>query len=61
VQGDFVDLLPGRRLFAPDDDFAVVRGGCEDIAVLGMRPRDTPYRAFVSVMLSTHAISHVFA
>jgi hypothetical protein len=24
VEGDFVDLLPCRRLLAPDDDFAVV-------------------------------------
>jgi hypothetical protein len=52
MQGDFVDLLPGRRLFAPDDDLAVVRGGCEDVAVLGVRPCDTPYRALVSIVLS---------
>jgi hypothetical protein len=48
VEGDLVDLLPSRRLFAPDDDLAVVRGGCEDVAVFGMRPCDTPYRALMS-------------
>jgi hypothetical protein len=52
MQGNFVDLLPGRRLLAPDDDLAVVRGGCEDVAVLRVRPCDTPYRALVSVVLS---------
>jgi len=47
VQGDFVDLLPGGGLFAPDDDFAVVRRGCEDVAVLRMRPCYAPNRAFM--------------
>jgi hypothetical protein len=60
VQSDFVDLLPGRRLLAPDDDLAVVRRGGEDVAVLGMRPSDTPYGAFVSAALSTARSSSVF-
>lgn len=51
VEGDFVDLLPGRRLLAPDDDLAVVRGGCEDISVLWMRPCYAPHWAFVSSIL----------
>jgi hypothetical protein len=53
VQGDFVDLLPGGRLLAPDDDLAVVRRRGEDVAVLGMRPCHAPYGAFVSAALST--------
>jgi hypothetical protein len=49
VEGDFVDLLPGGRLLAPNDDFAVVGRGCEDVAVFWMRPGDAPNCAFVSV------------
>jgi hypothetical protein len=60
VQRDFVDLLPGRRLLAPDDDLAVVRRGGEDVAVLGMSPCDTPYGTFVSAALSTARSSSVF-
>lgn len=36
VEGDFVDFLPRRGLFAPDYDFAVVRGRGEDVAVFRM-------------------------
>lgn len=42
VQGDFVDLLPGRGLLAPDDDFAVVRRRGEDVAVLWVCPCYAP-------------------
>ena len=34
VEGELVDFLPLTRLFAPDEHFAVVRGGGEDVAVL---------------------------
>jgi hypothetical protein len=62
VESDFVDLLPGGRLLAPDDDFAVIGRGCEDVAVFRMRPGDAPYGAFVSVDLSTpRTSSRVFA
>jgi hypothetical protein len=53
VERNIVDLLPGAALFAPDEDFAVVGGRCENVAVFGMRPGYTPYSAFVSVKLST--------
>jgi hypothetical protein len=52
VQSNFVDLLPGRGLLAPDDNLAVVRGRGEDVAVLGVCPGNTPDSAFVSVELS---------
>ena len=49
VQGDVVDFLPCAVLLAPDEDLAVVGGGCEDVAVLGVGPGDAPDGAFVSV------------
>ena len=30
------DFGPLRRLLAPDEDLAVVGGGCEDVAVFGV-------------------------
>jgi len=42
---DFCPLIVG---LAPDEDFAVVGGGCEDVAVFGMSPGNGPYGAFVS-------------
>jgi hypothetical protein len=48
VQGDVVDFLPGRGLFPPDKDLAVVRAGCEDVAVLWVCPCYAPYGALVS-------------
>jgi hypothetical protein len=36
VQGYFVDLRPLVAGLAPDEDLAVVRGGSEDVAVLGV-------------------------
>jgi hypothetical protein len=52
VYGDFVDLLPGVGLFAPDEDLAVVGTGGEDVAVLGMCPCYAPDGAFVSASQS---------
>jgi hypothetical protein len=40
----------GRR-FAPYVDLAVVGGGCEEDAVFGVGPGDTPDGAFVAVVL----------
>lgn len=36
VQGEVEDACPLRALFAPDEDFAVVAGGGEDVAVFGV-------------------------
>ena len=36
VQGDIVDFLPLGRLFAPNENLAVVGRGGEDVAVFGM-------------------------
>lgn len=41
--------LPLRALFAPDEDFAVVASGGEDVAVFGVGPGDAPDCAFVTV------------
>lgn len=53
VERDIVDLLPGARLFAPNEDLAIVRGRGEDVAILGVRPSYAPNSAFMSVQLST--------
>lgn len=52
VEGYVVDFLPGAGLFAPDDDFPVIRGGCQDVAVLGMCPCYAPDCAFMPVSQS---------
>lgn len=52
MEGNLVDFLPCAGLFAPDEDLAVIRGGGEDVAVLGMCPCYTPYCAFMAAMLS---------
>lgn len=52
VQGEVVDALPLVvlcALFLPDEDFAVVAGRGEDVAVLGVCPGDAPDGAFVAV------------
>lgn len=50
VQGEFVDALPlALRLLAPDEDAAVVGGGCEDGAVFGVGPGDAPDGALMAV------------
>lgn len=49
VESDLVNLLPAVGLLAPDEDLAIVRGGGEDVAILGVCPCDTPYSTFVSV------------
>lgn len=43
------DSLPLVRLFAPDKDLAVVACRGEDVAVLRVRPRNTPHCAFVTI------------
>jgi hypothetical protein len=52
VQGEVVDSLPLAAvlgaLFFPDEDLSVVASRCQDVAVLGMRPGDAPYSAFVT-------------
>lgn len=48
VEGEFVDALPLCILLAPDQDAAVVGGGCEDGAVFGVCPRDAPDCSFVT-------------
>jgi len=51
VQGELVDALPlVLRLLAPDEDAAVVGGGCEDGAVFGVGPRNAPDGAFMAVV-----------
>ena len=37
-------------MLAPDENFAIVGGGCEDIAVFGVGPRDGPDCTFVSAV-----------
>jgi hypothetical protein len=48
VQGEIKDAGPGVARFAPDEDFAVVRGGGEYVAVFRVRPGDGPDCSFVS-------------
>jgi len=48
VQGEIEDFAPGCAGFAPDEDFTVVAGGGEDVAVFGVGPGDGPDGAFVS-------------
>ena len=53
VEGDLIYLLPAVGLLAPDEDLAVVRGGSENVAVLGVRPRYAPDSTFVPVNVLT--------
>jgi hypothetical protein len=48
VVSEFVDALPLIVLLAPDQDATVVGARRQDSAVLGMRPGDSPNRAFVA-------------
>jgi hypothetical protein len=50
VQGEIEDSRPGVALLAPDEDFAVIGGGCEDVAEFGVRPGDGPDCSFVAVV-----------
>lgn len=36
-------------LLLPNEDLAIVAGGCEDVAVLGVGPRDAPDGALVAL------------
>jgi hypothetical protein len=49
VEGKIEDAGPGVALFAPYEDFAVVRGGCEDVTEFRMCPGDGPDCSFVSI------------
>ena len=49
MKGEIENSRPGVALLAPDEDFTVVRGGGEDVAVFGVRPGDGPNCSFVSV------------
>jgi hypothetical protein len=50
VQGELVDALPlVLRLFAPDEDAAVVGRRGKDGPVFGMGPGNAPDGAFVAV------------
>jgi hypothetical protein len=51
VQGEIEDFGPGGAGFPPDEDFPVVAGGGEDVAVFGVGPGDRPYCSFVSRIL----------
>lgn len=48
MEGEVEDARPGGVRFAPDEDFAVVAGGGEDVAVFGVCPGDAPDGAFVA-------------
>ncbi len=58
VLGLLLDLGPASRsgslglLLFPDDDLAVVRARGEDLAKLGVRPRDLPYGSCVTATQS---------
>lgn len=53
VQGYLIDLLPGIGLFAPDDDFSVIRRRGENVSIFRMCPGDAPNSTLVSNELST--------
>ena len=43
MKGVLLDLGPARgTLLLPDDDLAIIRARCEDIAILGVRPSNLP-------------------
>ena len=52
MQREVVDALPRcgllGALFLPDKDLAVIASRCEDVAVLGMGPCNTPDGSLVS-------------
>lgn len=51
VQGEIEYFCPGGAGFAPDEDFSVVGGGGEDVAIFWVRPRYGPDCSFVSVWI----------
>jgi hypothetical protein len=55
VESEIENSGPLAVCFAPDEDFTVVGGGCEDVAVFGVGPGDRPDGSFVSVMKSAKA------
>jgi hypothetical protein len=50
VQCEVEDSGPGCASLFPDEDFAIVGGGCEDVTVLRVSPGDRPYCSFVSAI-----------
>jgi hypothetical protein len=36
MQGEFGNFLPLTALFAPDEDFGIIRGGSNDVAIFGV-------------------------
>lgn len=38
MQSKVKDARPGIVVLAPDEDFAVVGGGCKNVAIFGMCP-----------------------
>jgi hypothetical protein len=48
VEREIEDFGPGGAGFPPDEDFAVVACGGQNIAILWVRPGDAPDGAFVS-------------
>lgn len=51
MQPKVKDALPATALLAPDQDLAVVARARQDVAILGVRPRDTPDSAIVPGLL----------
>lgn len=49
MQGEVEDSRPGRAGLAPDEDFPVVAGAGEDVAVFGVCPGYAPYCSFMAV------------
>ena len=48
VEGEIVDFRPDRLRLAVDEDFAIVAGGGEDVAVFRVGPGDGPDGSFMS-------------
>lgn len=49
MQREVEDFGPRRALLAPDEDFAIVACGGQDVTVFGVCPGDGPDGAFVAV------------
>jgi len=49
VEGEVEDFRPGGACLAPDEDFSVITGAGEDVAVFGMCPGHAPYCSFMAV------------
>lgn len=49
MEGKIENFLPLAVLFPPDKNLSVITSRCQNIPVLGMRPRYTPNSSFVSI------------